>query len=172
MSNYIEKEKKQARKSVLLAAITSLTQERYNATLCKRNHVRRVKEKLISKGGYDEVSAKKLQDKTIEKWENFYTSIVQTKKAENLRVAYLSGPNPENDLREMTALGILPENIWAFESDIKTYNEAVVSALSSEFPYIKIIKSGIGEFLSISPQKFDIIYLDFCGPLPSRNKKL
>ncbi|MCD6184208.1 MAG: hypothetical protein J7K84_00230 [Deltaproteobacteria bacterium] len=38
------------------------------------------------------------------------------KKPENLKVAYLSGPNPENDLRVFCEAGILPENIWAFES--------------------------------------------------------
>src|ERR1051326_3830923 len=71
----------------------------------------------------------------------------------------------------MSNFWVLPENIWAFESDSKTYSEAVQSALDSEFPFIKIVQGGIDSFLLVSPQKFDIIYLDFCGPLPNRDKK-
>ncbi|MGP5323526.1 hypothetical protein [Vreelandella titanicae] len=171
MPSYTEKEKNIARKSVLDSAITSLTEHRFKSTLTEKSHVRNVRNKLVSRGGYDELHASVLSDDTILKWESFYSSIVQEKLPSSLKVAYLSGPNPENDLREMTRLGILPENIWAFETDAKTYDSAIVSALASEFPFIKIIKSNIGSFFDVSPQKIDIIYLDFCGPLPSRNKK-
>lgn len=112
-----------------------------------------------------------LNDETINRWELFYDSITQSKEPSNLKVAYLSGPNPENDLRVFCEAGILPENIWAFESEKTTYLEAVESTLSSKFPFLKIIHGGIDSFIEASPQRFDIIYLDFCGPLPSRNKK-
>ncbi|MDE3022807.1 MAG: class I SAM-dependent methyltransferase [Pseudomonadota bacterium] len=115
--------------------------------------------------------AKKLSDTTVERWESFYDSIVQSRSPENLKVAYLSGPNPENDLRVFCQACVLPENIWAFESENSTYSDAVVSALNSEFPFIKIINGGLDTFIEASPQRFDVIYLDFCGPLPSRNKK-
>lgn len=171
MSQYNEKEKNIARKSVLSSAILALTVHRHESTLTKKSHVRKVRDKLISRGDYDAFHAGKLSDVTIDKWEEFYSSIVQDKSPRSIKIAYLSGPNPENDIREITKLGILPENIWAFETDAKTYDSAVISALSSEFPFIKIIKSNIGSFFEVSPQKFDIIYLDFCGPLPSRNNK-
>ncbi|MCT7991973.1 hypothetical protein [Laspinema olomoucense] len=127
---------------------------------------------ILSKDNpYDALVAKKLSDKTIERWESFYDSIVQSRSPENLKVAYLSGPNPENDLRVFCNAGVLPENIWAFESDNKIYPTALKSALKSEFPFIKIINGGLDMFIEASPQRFDIIYLDFCGPLPSRKKK-
>ena len=91
----------------------------------------------------DKLFANFLKEDEINKWENFYDSIVQTREAKNLKVAYLSGPNPENDLREMFKHGILPENVWAFESDNKVYNNAIMSALNSEFPFIKIINGSI-----------------------------
>lgn len=168
---YKQEEKNIARSAVIGTAIRALCSDRAKSTLASRDHMRKVRDELISRGGRDQYAAEHLSDETIERWEKFYDAIIQFKNPENLKIAYLSGPNPENDLREMTKLGVLPENIWAFESHAKTYNDAVVSALSSEFPFIKLIKAGVGDFFQASPQKFDIIYLDFCGPLPSKNKK-
>jgi hypothetical protein len=112
-----------------------------------------------------------LSDETINRWENFYSSTTQSRKPENLKVAYLAGPNPENDFQALMDFGILPENVWAFETDSSTYEDAVWSTLNSEFPFLKLIKGNIGQFFAASPQKFDIIYLDLCGPLPSRSEK-
>ncbi len=172
MEQYSEPEKITARKLALTAAIECLTTERKNSTLARRSYVREIRDiKLSSSNSYDSIEASKLSDEVIHKWERFYDSIIQEKNASNLKVAYLSGPNPENDLRVFCEAGILPENIWAFESENSVYSEAVVSALESELPFIKIINGGIDTFIEASPQRFDIIYLDFCGPLPNRNKK-
>lgn len=168
---YQENEKKLARSELFETAINALCSQRSKSTLASRDHMRKVRDTLISREGMDQLVAENLSDVTINRWEEFYDSIIQSKNPHNLKIAYLSGPNPENDLRELTKHGVLPENIWAFESDAKTYNDAVISALSSEFPFIKLIKAGIGDFFQASPQKFDLIYLDFCGPLPSKNKK-
>ena len=158
--------------AVIKSAIEALTQRRAESALARRSYVRDVRDYILTKDNlYDVLTAKKLSDATIERWESFYDSIVQSRSPENLKVAYLSGPNPENDLRVFCQAGVLPENIWAFESENSTYSDAVVSALNSEFRFIKIINGGIDTFIEASPQRFDIIYLDFCGPLPSRNKK-
>ncbi|MGZ2430447.1 hypothetical protein [Rhizobium redzepovicii] len=168
---YAEPEKVLARERVINSAISALAANRTDATLCRRTYVREVRDTLVANGGYDAVVAAKLTTETIDRWEAFYDSVTQARDAENLKVAYLCGPNPENDLRVFCAAGILPENIWAFESDANVHDKAVASALASEFPFIKIINSAIDTFLEASPMRFDIIYLDFCGPLPSRNKK-
>ena len=160
-----------ARKVVIESAIRSLTSDRAHSTLCRRSYVREVRDALIRRGGYDAAAAIQLTDEGVDRWEGFYDSIAQLRDARNLKVAYLCGPNPENDLRVFCAAGILPENVWAFESNASLHEQAVSSALSSEFPYIKVVKGGIDTFLENSPMRFDIIYLDFCGPLPSRNKK-
>jgi hypothetical protein len=170
-TEYAEPKKVLARQRVIDSAVVALTSDRTRATLCRRSYVREVRDALIARGGYDATAAARLTNQTIDRWEGFYDSLTQAKGAKNLKVAYLCGPNPENDLRVFCAAGILPENIWAFESDAETHNKAVASALASEFPFIKIINSGIDTFLEVSPIRFDIIYLDFCGPLPSRGKK-
>lgn len=172
MTSYSEPVKSKARRIVIENAITALTLERTTSTLSRRSYAREVKAHILSGDNkYDTREAEKLSDATIDRWESFYDSITQIKTPANLKIAYLSGPNPENDLRIFCGAGVLPENIWAFESENSVYSEAVVSALSSEFPFIKIVNGGVDTFLEASPQRFDIIYLDFCGPLPSRNKK-
>ncbi len=172
MAAYNEPLKNKARMLVIENAIKVLTSERDSATLARRSYVRDVRDHIVINGTeYDVPQAKALKDTTIDRWEAFYDSITQSRKPANLKVAYLAGPNPENDLRVFCDAGLLPENIWAFESDKTTYLKAVSSALVSAFPFIKIIHGGIDSFLESSPQRFDIIYLDFCGPLPSRNKK-
>ena len=170
-TEYVEPQKVLARKQVIERAINTLTTDRTNATLCRRTYVREVRDTLIARDVYDAAAAAQLTNETIDRWEAFYDSITQARGAKNLKIAYLCGPNPENDLRVLCAAGILPENIWAFESDTDVHDKAVASALASEFPFIKIVNSGIDTFLEASPMRFDIIYLDFCGPLPSRNKK-
>lgn len=172
MKSYSEPLKNKARIEVISNAIIQLTTKRFQSTLARRSYVREVREYFVSKGDrYDKCEAAKLTNRVIEKWESFYDSIILEKSPSNLKVAYLAGPNPENDLDVLCQYGVLPENIWAFESDNSTYLQAVDSALSSRYPFIKIVNSGIDAFLEVSHQKFDIIYLDFCGPLPSRNPK-
>lgn len=175
MSEYTEPSKNKIRNLLISSAIETLTTSRQSSTLASRDYVRKVRDYLsdpqTNQYELTQHFALLLSDKTIEKWENFYDSIVQAKKPESLKVAYLSGPNPENDLRTLVENGVLPENVWAFEMDNNTYSAAVSSALESEFPFIKIVNSNIDSFLETSPQRFDIIYLDFCGPLPSSNSK-
>lgn len=172
MHTYTQPAKNKARSIAIKSAIKILTSQRNSSTLVRRSYVRDVRDHICNSDNvYDIYEAGKLSDDSINRWENFYDSILQKKKASQLKVAYLSGPNPENDLEIFCSLGILPENIWAFESDGNTYSEAVSSALTSEYPFIKIMNVKIESFLEISQQKFDIIYLDFCGPLPNKDKK-
>lgn len=170
MSNFQEKEKNLARKLVLNEAVIALTINREQSTIASRDYVRDAY-KYLTLDSWMREAFYSFSEKSIDRWENFYDSISQAKKARDLKVAYLSGPSPSNDLRVLTSLGILPENIWAFEDDKDAYNSAIWETLNSDFPFLKIIKGNIAQFLSASPQKFDIIYLDFCGPLPSRSQK-
>jgi hypothetical protein len=173
LTEYIEREKIIVRHSVLSRAVELLTHRREESTIANADYVKNVRDfmKHQKENNYDKSYAALLSDSYINRWTNCYNSIVQMRKPSELKVAYLAGPNPENDLEELVKLGILPENVWAFEADKESYKSAVNSALSSKFPYIKIHKGNIANFAEFSPLKFDIIYLDFCGPLPNRNNK-
>lgn len=174
MKNYQENEKIIVRKEALTNAIKYLTLDRFETTIAYKSYLRNAKEALINKsfkeGSYGDI-ASSLSDETIARWENFYESIVQQKKPSELKIAYLCGPNPLNDLHIMIDLGVLPENVWAFEFGDYEYNLAVMETLNSEYPYLKIIKGDMSLFLEYSPMKFDIIYFDACGPLPSARSK-
>ncbi|MFP4403323.1 MAG: class I SAM-dependent methyltransferase [Candidatus Woesearchaeota archaeon] len=172
MKRYNQTIKIKARNIVIKNAINALTSNRSKSTLARRSYLADIKKFIKnSNNSYEIKEILKLTEETIIKWENFYDSTIDNKQAKELKIAYLSGSNPENDLKVFCEHGVLPENIWAFESDNSTYLEAIQSALISNFPFIKIIDSGIDKFLKVSPQKFDIIYLDFCGPLPTKSKK-
>ena len=67
----------------------------------------------------------------------------------------------------MISLGILPQNIWAFEADNSTYKKAISSYANGQFPQPHILKQNIETFFSQTPKKFDIIYIDACGSIPS-----
>lgn len=172
MDIYNQKEKNKVRIESLTKAIRLLTKDRTDSTIAARNYIRKVKQYIICNEKEPYISyAKQLSNKTIKRWECFYDSIVGHKSPSNLKVAYLCGPNPLNDLLILTKLGVLPENVWAFEVESENYNSAVITTLYSQYPYLKIIKGDIGNFLSYTPVKFDLVYFDFCGPLPNRNKK-
>ena len=83
-----------------------------------------------------------------------------------MNVVYLCGPEPTNDFKELVKLGVHPQNIWAFESNIKEYNKALLE-LKRNYPYLKIHNGNIQEFFKSTPKKFDIVYIDACGRLPS-----
>lgn len=172
MTEYQEKEKQIARQKCLEEAIVLLTKNRYQSTLARRSYVSDIKNYLMNKGTVtDKQVASRLTEDSITHWEEFYDSIVQTRNPKDLKVAYLASPNPENELEEFVKHGILPENIWAFESNSDTYDRAVLSSLQSRFPYIKIFNIDISSFFKLSPLKFDFIYLDFCGRIASSNKR-
>lgn len=168
MKEYSELEKNKARELALNYAVETLTKNRNSCTISRKGYVNEVKNYILKNGStYDIKLTTKLNEKEVKHWDDFYESIVGHKSASDLRIAYLSGPNPENDVEVLVKSGILPENIWAFESDNKTYSKAVFSALNSKFPYLKIFKGRIENYLAILPFKFDIIYLDFCSTLLS-----
>ena len=171
-NSYDQPVKIHAREKVLSAAVAILTENRRNAPLVQRDYVRRVRDQIRDKGVRDPCKQKAalLTDSAIERWEIFHDSIVQQKSAKDLSVAFLCGPRPENDVAELIRLGVLEENIWAFENDNETYDQAVLNSLNSKFPFLKIFKGGIDSFLSCSRQRFDIIYLDFCGRMVSNSK--
>lgn len=95
-----------------------------------------------------------------------------TKRPEELMVCYLSGPEPSNDFKELTNLGILPQNIWAFESDTQAYKKALATYEQGEYPQPRILKQNIETFFQQTPKKFDIVYIDACGSIPSTQHSL
>lgn len=103
-------------------------------------------------------------------WVEFSYSIYGNKKPSDLKIAYLCGPEPQNDLEILVQSGVKIENIWAVEKDDSIYKQALMQARDG-FPNLKIFKGSFDDFIKISDIAFDIIYLDFTGPIFSRESK-
>lgn len=101
-----------------------------------------------------------------EKWLDLQKSKIGKKSASDLKVIYLCGPEPLNDLKVLLENGIRREHIWAIEVDTNEYKRAVVE-LKEVYPFIKIFKGKVETFFDIYPEVYDIIYLDACASLPN-----
>ncbi len=126
MTTYKQLKKNITRQAALTTAVKALTELRQKASCVRNSYVREVYSYLTSQGtDYYKYFANQLEPSTIRLWENFHNSCVESKSAKDLKVCYLSGPEPENDFQILVNCGVNPYNIWAFESDNRVYNQAI-----------------------------------------------
>ncbi len=172
MNAYDQPTKVRARTLALSHAVELLTTRRDHAAVVPKNYVARVKRTLAkSELAAEKRAASHCGRSIIGRWEEFRLSKVGCKTAADLTIAYLAGPEPLNDFRELVKLGVHPHNIFGFESETKEFNLALEAAKASEFPLLKIIKMPLDRYLQAVPMSFDIIYFDACGPLPSPSQR-
>ena len=98
----------------------------------------------------------------LEEWISFHRSVVGRKKVEDIRVLYLCGPEPLNDLNVFTRCGINIHNVWAV-----TGSDDYASALDQikkNCVALKLHRGSLKEFFERFNESFDIIYYDACGP--------
>ncbi|WP_346929596.1 hypothetical protein [Clostridium sp.] len=171
---YNQYSKKIVRHSAILQAVEFLTTKRGQSCCVKRNYVRKVRDyyTFSEDDSKNKIEAKKIDISYITNWESLHDSYVGSKKPEDLTVCYLSGPEPDNDFQEFISLGVLPQNIWALESNNATYKKAVSAYNNGKFPQPRILKQNIETFFEQTPKKFDIIYIDACGSVPSSQHAL
>ena len=139
----------------------------------QRDHVARVWKQLHESGKADRCFTEEERQEIateIDCWEGFHKSQVQERKPSELRVCYLAGDNPINDLEVLVANGVLPQNVWAIEKDSKVLKNAYEAIKNSRFTNVKLFKGDILRFLEDFADQFDIIYLDACGALPSEKQ--
>lgn len=151
-----------------------MTVKREQACCVERNYVRKIYDyyTLSEDISQNKTETERINVSYITDWEKLHDSFVGTKKPEELMVCYLSGPEPSNDFKELTNLGILPQNIWAFESDTQAYKKALATYEQGEYPQPRILKQNIETFFQQTPKKFDIVYIDACGSIPSTQHSL
>ena len=151
-----------------------MTSKREKSCCVERSYVRNIYDYFTTSEdiSQNKVEAEKINVSYITDWEKLHDSYVGAKKPEDLVVCYLSGPEPNNDFQELINLGILPHNIWAFESDNQVYKKAIAVYNQGEYPQPRILKQNIETFFQQTPKKFDIIYIDACGSIPSTQHAL
>ncbi len=151
-------------------AINSLTTNRENSKILNAKYVERLWDHCYEEILYKHLKLSKANESYLKSWLDFSASIYSTKKTSELKIAYLCGPEPINDLSKMLNLGVSIENVWAFESD-KEHFQSALENIQSTYPTLKVFNGKIDTFLEFSPLKFDIIYLDFTAPIFSDNQK-
>ena len=170
MTTYKQDIKDLSRELIWGHSINNLTFDRNESKVLNSEYINRLwdfafEDHLIKHGIVKNANEKYLKD-----WHSFSNQTYSTKKPDELKVAYLCGPEPENDLLHLIKLGIRIENVYAFESEKDLYNSALVS-LKGTYPSLKIYHGKIDNYLKSSFVKFDIIYLDFTSSLFSRESK-
>lgn len=166
--SYKQETKNLVRHTVIKEAVQLLTNQRSDACCVRRSYVRDLYDYFSQLSeSHEQQEAQKIDLSYIQEWERLHANSIGTKRPDELLVCYLSGPEPENDFNEFVSLGVLPQNIWAFESERNTYLQALTSIKTSEYMQPKIVKTSIEKFFEISPRVFDIVYIDSCASLIS-----
>lgn len=173
VSLYNQDEKNECRSRLIKHAIKCLTTERDTSVCVTPYHVINIWTNLLkTQEAMQHFSFEERQAITnaIEGWKIFHESCLQIKTPQNLRVCYLAGDNPMNDLQVLVDNGILTQNIWAIEKDA-TMIESVVKTINHQsLKNFKLFKGDIINFLIDLEGQFDIIYYDACGTLPSKKQ--
>jgi len=164
---YQEKEKNIVREKVLQSAVSDLTTDREESYILKTREIEELYKYIFEQlAEYNHIDKRDLCDKLtfapLYDFLNSFNDNKQTKLPSNLKVLYLCGPKPSNDIDVLLQLGITQQNIWAIESDLRTYEEALIDIKSNNYN-INIYKGSLVEFLSINNEIFDIIYYDSCS---------
>ncbi len=165
---YTQETKNEVRHNVIRRAVEALTTFRSDACCVRRSYVRDMYEYFLQlHETHEQEEARKIDIDYIREWEHIHSNSIGVKRPEELTVCYLSGPEPENDFKEFIAMGVKPQNIWAFESDRNTYLQALESVYGSDYMQPKLIKTNIERFFENTPKTFDIVYVDACASLIS-----
>ncbi len=165
---YKQESKNQVRHTVIRNAVELLTIGRSEACCVRNSYVRDLYDYFLSlPESHEQTEAGKIEQEYIREWEHIHSNLIGCKHPDELSVCYLSGPEPENDFNELVNMGVLPQNIWAFENERSAYLQALDSVDESSFMQPKIVKTSIERFFENSPKKFDIVYIDACASLIS-----
>lgn len=168
--SYKSHTKNTSRRLLLEKAVECLTRGRKRLRVLSENNIRRLWDYCFEEVLLKHKLLSECDENYIDSWIETADFIYSNKKPSELRVGYLCGPEPENDLQVLLESGVRIENIWAFENDNDIYRNALKNA-KRHFLNFKIFPGTIQSFLQINPISFDIIYLDFTGPLISANSK-
>lgn len=168
---YLQPTKEVARLIAIKRAVTLMTTNRCDAAIVPEDYVERVRDRLLkSDVGHDAAFSSACDEADFASWKSYRKQFVGAKTPSELKVAYLAGPEPTHDLQIFIDLGVRPENIWAFELP-KHFEFTLTDLKENPVRGVKALPMKIQAFFRSSPVRFDIIYFDACGPVPSRQQQ-
>lgn len=163
--SYQQPEKQLVRERILTRAVQVLTSERPSAPLVLPDELVDTVELALKNIGDSDLPSRVVKE--LEQWLVTYGSKVGAKVPSDLKVLYLCGPEPMNDLSILLAQGINPHNVWAVESGRRDFNEAITALKESGVP-VKVHHGDLAQFFESYQEQFDLVYYDACGSILSR----
>lgn len=175
-SQYNQEVKRKCREKLIKHAVSCLTTERGTSVCVQGFHVGDVWIRLQEEAKRHFSPEERLSiGAEIEIWELLHKGHTQTtpesKKPSDLRVCYLAGDDPTNDLKVFIDNGVLEANVSAIEKDPVTLEKAEEAISDSDYKCIKLFNGDILDFFKSVEGDYDIIYYDACGSLPSARQK-
>lgn len=171
---YNQESKIKARHKLITDAIDALTRDREDSYLVGNKnfnkilfHFRDLYIQFLDDPSIVEELNEEL-DKSIKHWKVHSKNHIIEKKASSLKVLYLSGSEPSNDIEVFLQNGVLLNNIWAIESDRTIYESALKNLIDFGY-HIKLHRGTLRDFFEQTNHEFDIIYFDACSPIISPN---
>lgn len=165
---YKQETKNQVRHRIIRKAVEILTVGRSDACCVRNSYVRDMHDYFTHlPESHEQSEAQKIDLAYVREWEQMHINTIGFRKPDELSVCYLSGPEPKNDFDEFVTMGVLPQNIWAFECEKSTYLQALSTVNGNTYMQPKIVKTSIENFFENCPRMFDIVYIDACASLIS-----
>lgn len=169
--DYSQESKSIVRKEVLESAVKYLTEERASSAIITEDYFIKMWEqsKHLLKRRMTAVNLS-VDDNYKEHWLQLHKSKIGVKHPSDLKVIYLCGPHPMNDLKILIDCGVRSENIWAVEFSEDDFKSATIE-LKEKFPFIKVFNGKLERFIEVYPDVYDIVYFDSCKSIPNKEQK-
>lgn len=165
MNRYDQESKNTVREMMLGRAIVALTTERHSTELIARDELQATFDHfldLIEVGfGTDELRA--AAEAELLDWTEFDSTSNTPRLPGQLKVLYLCGPAPVNDLAVLLDHGINIHNVWAVTGSSEDSREAHRQLADFNLA-LKVHEGSLAEFFEMYNEVFDLIYFDACGP--------
>jgi hypothetical protein len=162
---YTQEVKGRARRVGLEHAVRQLTGSRSRATVIRGDRLRATltyASDYLIKYGFPGLRLLDL-DSVREDFLAFHRESIGRKKPSQLKVLYLCGPEPVNDLRVLLDLGCRAQNIWALEKEA-SYFASAVAQLREDGSFVRVHHGSLHSFFEQFGDQFDLVYYDACGP--------
>ncbi|MDM8569369.1 hypothetical protein QUF50_07675 [Thiotrichales bacterium HSG1] len=172
---YKEPVKNKTRELLLSSAVRDLTTERQSSFIIKTDEIegiyRFIIETLVKYDFYDsDALSNEAYYANLYEFIEEYNDSNASRKPSTLKVLFLCGPEPSNDIKVLKKLGIKEKNIWAIESNSGNYREAINDILKYNYN-INIYNDKLSDFLKLNTVKFDIVYFDSCSVFSTSKKE-
>jgi hypothetical protein len=169
MPDYTNETKNRVRERMLGGAIEALTDKRHSQEILAQDEIRVTFDhflKLIEPAWTPKAAFADLRadaEAELADWMEFDACSNTPREPRELKVLYLCGPSPTNDLRVLLEHGINIHNVWAVTGSREDSAAAHVELAQFNLA-LKIHEGSLADFFEIYDEVFDLIYFDACGP--------